>query len=679
MKIIRIFRDCSAIFNLFRIFVEIMRHKLILLCLITLLLPDAKGETGTFYTLNTLNGLSDNNVYQLLQLDDGRILACTEKKLNIYDGHRFFAIDKESAPQIDLPHYKGHTHLYTDLNNHIWIKNHQKLTCFSLAQGIAVTPSIKGDIDDFYIDSRDKHVWLVKEGKLICKEKQTTFKLPEGYGELQDLDVMEDVVYLFYSSGTISAHRIRDGKQLHTIETYSPNDSAKFNQTSLVIRDKEQFLQIRTGKGNSGFFRISPEKLHCEQLFETTQSLHTIALTPARVAYLTTNDGYFTYHLTNGEMTHNKALHLPDGSKLTTGINTVCPDREGGIWLGTYNQGILYSSPLSGLFETRKLNIKLKPILSGIYLHGELLQTGKTYNKQVLLKETPAYVKKLDFSYSQNNIAFLYTTMNYVNPRQTYYRYRLNGNSDEEWHVVSADSPLPMVDDKGVFYLSLTGLKPGNYTLEVAASTQAEHWENERIHTLQFTIQPPWWSTPWAYTLYIALIISVICLATWLYCHNVRVILKRQAREEHLMARIQELIAQTQNNQQELNIILSKPEMPIESLSTQSWTKQELEFMNRATLLVKQNMANTAYSVEQLAHDLCMERTGLYKKLTALMQKSPTAFIRNIRLQRAAELLENGGYSIAQIAEMTGFCSTSYFSKCFQQQYKCRPSEYPKE
>ena len=75
MKIIRIFRDCSAIFNLFRIFVEIMRHKLILLCLITLLLPDAKGETGTFYTLNTLNGLSDNNVYQLLQLDDGRILA----------------------------------------------------------------------------------------------------------------------------------------------------------------------------------------------------------------------------------------------------------------------------------------------------------------------------------------------------------------------------------------------------------------------------------------------------------------------------------------------------------------------------------------------------------------------------------------------------------------------------
>ena len=71
-------------------------------------------------------------------------------------------------------------------------------------------------------------------------------------------------------------------------------------------------------------------------------------------------------------------------------------------------------------------------------------------------------------------------------------------------------------------------------------------------------------------------------------------------------------------------------------------------------------------------------RTGLYRKLTALMDKSPVAFIRSIRLQRAAEMLAGGGRSVAEVAERTGFGSTGYFSKCFQAEFGCRPSDYPK-
>ena len=87
-------------------------------------------------------------------------------------------------------------------------------------------------------------------------------------------------------------------------------------------------------------------------------------------------------------------------------------------------------------------------------------------------------------------------------------------------------------------------------------------------------------------------------------------------------------------------------------------------------------MANQGYTVEQLARDLCMERTGLYRKLTALLDKSPVAFMRSIRLQRAAEMLARGGRSVAEVAEATGFGSPGYFSKCFQAEYGCRPSDY---
>ena len=105
-------------------------------------------------------------------------------------------------------------------------------------------------------------------------------------------------------------------------------------------------------------------------------------------------------------------------------------------------------------------------------------------------------------------------------------------------------------------------------------------------------------------------------------------------------------------------------------------TEQEIDFMNRATALVEKNLTNPAYSVGQLSRDLCMERTGLYKKLTQMLDKSPTIFIRNIRLERAALLIKHGNMSIGEIADAVGFCSSSYMSKCFQEKFGCKPSEY---
>jgi AraC-like DNA-binding protein len=101
--------------------------------------------------------------------------------------------------------------------------------------------------------------------------------------------------------------------------------------------------------------------------------------------------------------------------------------------------------------------------------------------------------------------------------------------------------------------------------------------------------------------------------------------------------------------------------------------------MAKATALVEQHLATPGYGVEQLAADLCMERTGLYKKLTALIEQPPVVFIRSIRLQRAAELLRQGAYSVNEVAELTGFSSVSYFRKCFQREFGCKPSEYTEQ
>jgi AraC-like DNA-binding protein len=145
-----------------------------------------------------------------------------------------------------------------------------------------------------------------------------------------------------------------------------------------------------------------------------------------------------------------------------------------------------------------------------------------------------------------------------------------------------------------------------------------------------------------------------------------------------LLLRSQNLVEQVnQYENSDTIVMLNEPDTMPPTNEQSEPTLQEKEFMARATLLVEQHITDPSYNVEHLAADLCMERTGLYKRLTALMQQSPVAFIRSIRLHRAADMLGQGDQTIAEIAERTGFCSVSYFSKCFQKEFGCKPSEYP--
>ena len=76
---------------------------------------------------------------------------------------------------------------------------------------------------------------------------------------------------------------------------------------------------------------------------------------------------------------------------------------------------------------------------------------------------------------------------------------------------------------------------------------------------------------------------------------------------------------------------------------------REPEQILQVRALIEQHLEDGEYGVEQLAQDLCMERTGLYKKLTALTNTTPVAFIRSIRLHRAAALLQEGKQSVNEI------------------------------
>jgi DNA-binding response OmpR family regulator len=114
------------------------------------------------------------------------------------------------------------------------------------------------------------------------------------------------------------------------------------------------------------------------------------------------------------------------------------------------------------------------------------------------------------------------------------------------------------------------------------------------------------------------------------------------------------------------------------ALNPESFTNTNVdeELIKKALKYIEKNIDNASYSVELLSKDMCMDRTGLYRKLSAIVGQTPTEFIRSVRLKRAAQLLESG-LPVTEVAERVGFWgTTSYFAKCFQEEFGVKPSNY---
>lgn len=103
------------------------------------------------------------------------------------------------------------------------------------------------------------------------------------------------------------------------------------------------------------------------------------------------------------------------------------------------------------------------------------------------------------------------------------------------------------------------------------------------------------------------------------------------------------------------------------------------KFVKQALETVEKNIDNPDFSVEELSRSMYMSRVALYKKLFTLTGKTPIEFIRAIRLQRAAQLLEKSQMTVAEIAYEVGFNNPKYFAKYFKAEYGILPSLYSNE
>ncbi|PXV64716.1 two component regulator with propeller domain [Dysgonomonas alginatilytica] len=103
------------------------------------------------------------------------------------------------------------------------------------------------------------------------------------------------------------------------------------------------------------------------------------------------------------------------------------------------------------------------------------------------------------------------------------------------------------------------------------------------------------------------------------------------------------------------------------------------KFVKKAISIVEENIGNADFLVEDLCREMAMSRVYFYKKILALTDKSPSEFIRFIRLKRAANLLEKSQMFVNEVAFQVGFNDPKYFRKYFKDEFGVTPNEYKKK
>ena len=102
-------------------------------------------------------------------------------------------------------------------------------------------------------------------------------------------------------------------------------------------------------------------------------------------------------------------------------------------------------------------------------------------------------------------------------------------------------------------------------------------------------------------------------------------------------------------------------------------------FLNKIKQVILKHIENDRFGVSELAAELGLSRSQLFRKVKITFGKSASVLIREIRLDEGLKLLHEGNFTTAEIAYKVGFGSPSYFNKCFHDRYGFTPGDYKKQ
>ncbi|MCD4697880.1 MAG: histidine kinase [Bacteroidales bacterium] len=194
------------------------------------------------------------------------------------------------------------------------------------------------------------------------------------------------------------------------------------------------------------------------------------------------------------------------------------------------SKGAIYYGGLKGLtmFHPDSLQFsRFNPrvILTGFKIFNKKVEIGESQEKATnkivksgntyYLPEKITYLKNLELTYKESVFSFQFSSLDFTNPTQNNYAYKMDG-FEPGWNYVGTQNSA-----------TYTNLDAGNYTFRVKGTNADGKWSTHEA-TLNINILPPFWKTPW----FIALFVLAFLVALTLVIFRIIFVQKRHARAE---------------------------------------------------------------------------------------------------------------------------------------------------
>lgn len=165
--------------------------------------------------------------------------------------------------------------------------------------------------------------------------------------------------------------------------------------------------------------------------------------------------------------------------------------REGKIYFGGVN-GVTCFWPLAVSASSKEKDVWI----TEFYVHNRPVHKNTLSGGKPIISTSVQNADFFSLSHSDNTFSIHFTTLDYNNPEQIFYRYKIE-ELGKKWLTTSPGSNR----------VTYNNLAPGTYTFSVQASN---HGVYSKVRTIKIQILPPWNQTWWAYTIYLVLLLLVL-------------------------------------------------------------------------------------------------------------------------------------------------------------------------
>lgn len=138
----------------------------------------------------------------------------------------------------------------------------------------------------------------------------------------------------------------------------------------------------------------------------------------------------------------------------------------------------------------------------------------------------------------------------------------------------------------------------------------------------------------------------------------------------HLIVRMQQII-----HNKSLLISKLKQASIIEDKEITAESQDE-KFLARITQIIEDKLDDSNLNVNKLSELSGFNSKQIYRRIKLLTGHTAVDYIKSIRLKKAAMLLKQKKFTVAEVMYMVGFSNHSYFSKCFSEKYGKTPRQY---